>query len=374
MAKRENQYDPDYVSPPGETIRDLLDERGMNQAELAVRMGRPKKTISEIINGKAAITTETALQLELVLGAPARFWNSREQHYREFLARREQEKSLAAQQDWVHKFPLKALADMGYVPKVREPQELVWNTLRFLGVSSPDQWSEVFSQQQVAFRPATAFEADDFALSAWLRAGEIRAQELRPGRYDRASFIERLNGSKALTGLTMETLVPRLQTVCAEAGVAVVFVPELPKSRVSGATRWLNPDLALIQLSARHKTNDHLWFTFFHEVAHILLHGKRAIYLESGDGEEEDEREADKWAADFLIPRDEYERFALRRPFSREAVVAFADHLGIAPGIVVGRLQHDGLLPFRQLNGLKVRLRWSRDVAWNQPLKPPTRP
>ena len=78
----QNQYTPDYVSPPGETLQEVLEERGMSQAELAERTGRPKKTINEIINGKAAITPETALQLERVLGIPASFWNNRERRYR----------------------------------------------------------------------------------------------------------------------------------------------------------------------------------------------------------------------------------------------------------------------------------------------------
>ena len=101
-----HQYRPDTVSPPGETLRDLLEEMGLSQAELATRMGRPKKTISEIMNGKAAITTETALQLEMVLGVPADFWNAREQDYREYLAREQQAQELARQYEWAKRFPL----------------------------------------------------------------------------------------------------------------------------------------------------------------------------------------------------------------------------------------------------------------------------
>lgn len=90
----QNQYTPDYVSPSGETLQEILEEHGMSQAELAERTGRLKKTINEIINGKAAITPETALQLERVLGIPASFWNNRERQYREALALIEEEKCL----------------------------------------------------------------------------------------------------------------------------------------------------------------------------------------------------------------------------------------------------------------------------------------
>ncbi len=92
------QYIPDFVSPPGETLLEVLETRGMSQAELAERTGRPKKTINEIIKGKTAITPETALQFEFVLGVPARFWNQREQNYREFLARQREN---LKQRDWV---------------------------------------------------------------------------------------------------------------------------------------------------------------------------------------------------------------------------------------------------------------------------------
>lgn len=86
----ENQYVPDEVSPPGETLSEVLAEHGITQADLAERTGRPRKTIDEIIKGKAAITPETAIQLERVLGVPATFWNRRERQYREHLAKREE--------------------------------------------------------------------------------------------------------------------------------------------------------------------------------------------------------------------------------------------------------------------------------------------
>ncbi|MEY2914970.1 MAG: hypothetical protein RLZZ184_4279 [Cyanobacteriota bacterium] len=96
-SKIQNRYNPDYVSPPGDTLLEVLEHRGMTQAELAERTGRPKKTINEIIKGKAAITPETALQLERVFNIPASFWNNRERHYREFLAQKEEKKRLAKQ-------------------------------------------------------------------------------------------------------------------------------------------------------------------------------------------------------------------------------------------------------------------------------------
>jgi HTH-type transcriptional regulator / antitoxin HigA len=359
----QDRYDPDHVSPPGETLKDLLEERNLTQAELATRMGRPQKTISEIVNGKAAITPETALQLELVLGVPARFWNSREQRYREYLARAEQQAVLAEQLEWARRFPLRELGKMGFIPKVREPAEQVRYTLGFLGVSSPAQWSDIFGQCEVAFRRSTAFDADEYALGAWLRVGVLQAQDIRLASFDKGAFLERLQTIRALTTLEPADFQPQVRSLCAEAGVAVVFVPQLPKSRVSGATRWLSSTSALIQLSLRYKTNDHLWSTFFHEAAHLLLHGKRAIFLDTGKSEGELEKQADAWASEFLIPRNAFEELSNDPPYSKAKIVAFAERIGIAPGIVVGRLQHERKVLFSHCNDLKVRLQWSTESA-----------
>lgn len=359
-----NQYQPDFVSPPGDTLRDILEERHISQADLALRMGRPKKTISEIVNGKAPITHETALQLELVLGVSAEFWNMRETHYREFLAREEQEAELAAYRGWARKFPLKQMVDLGFIPKVKEPDQQVRYILQFHGVSSPAQWEEVYAKYEVAFRRSTVVQANPYALGAWLRAGQIQAESMRLDDYDERSFKDCLNAARSLTMESPEAFQSILMSSCAAAGVGIAFVPQLPKSTVSGATRWLSPDHALIQLSLRYKTNDHLWFTFFHEAAHVLLHGKRLIFLEAGTfghGSEKDdlEQEANAWAADLLIPRPAFEELSRWPRYTKEKILGLANELGIAPGIIVGRLQHEGLLPYSHLNDLKVKLKWS---------------
>ena len=361
VEARSNEYQPDRVSPPGETLRDLLEETGLSQAELATRMGRPKKTVNEIVNAKAAITTETALQLEMVLGIPADFWNSREQHYREYLARVEQSRALAAQYEWARQFPLTQMAAHGMVPKVKDKGEQVRLLLQFLGVNAPDQWTELYTHYAVSFRRSSAFEADRNALGAWLRAGLIRSGRIHTIEYDRGRFLAALDEARGLTREDPEVFQPAVQELCALAGVAIVFVPQLPKSRVSGATRWITPKKALIQLSFRYKTNDHLWFTFFHEAAHILLHGKRSIFLDTSRHEGDEEEQANRWAADFLIPPAEYESIRDTDVFGRSSIREFAARVGIAPGIVVGRLQHDGLLPRTHCNDLKVRLEWVQE-------------
>jgi HTH-type transcriptional regulator / antitoxin HigA len=133
-----------------------------------------------------------------------------------------------------------------------------------------------------------------------------------------------------------------MQEQLARAGVAFVIVPEIEGSRASGATRWLSPDKAMIAVSLRYKADDHFWFTFFHEVAHVLLHGKRQIFIDEERGRgtvdaDGQEVEAHRYSSDVLIPRELVPRV---RALSGSAdIEAFADEPDLAPGVVVGRMQ-----------------------------------
>jgi len=369
-SKIQNRYNPDYVSPPGDTLLEVLEDRDMTQAELAERTGRPKKTINEIIKGKAAITPETALQLELVFNIPASFWNNHERRYREFLAQQEEKKRLAKQVPWLKEIPVTAMIKSGWIRRCEDKVEQLRELLNFFAVASPEQWEGIWLNNHIEFRKSQAFQSDAGAISAWLRRGEIEASKIACAPYNATNFREALRKIRALTVELPEIFQPKVVQLCAEAGVAVVFVPELPKTRTSGATHWLNADKALIQLSLRYKTDDHLWFTFFHEAGHILLHGKRDFFLE-GTGvvsveDQEKENEANKFSADILIPPGDLKRFlASISKISQVNIIQFANEIGIAPGIVVGRLQHDGLLPPSHCNDLKQRWEWALDEQKN---------
>lgn len=363
----QNEYLPDLVSPPGETLLETIEALGMTQIELADRMGRPRKTINEIIKGKTAITPETALQLEHVVGVPARFWTEREQHYREALARAAEEAELEDQREWQQQFPLEEMVERGWIAKYVDAVQQMRALLDFFGVASPQQWRELWLNPRVAFRQSQVFASAPGVLATWLRRGEIEAQQLACSPYDATEFRSVLKEIRALTVQSPAVFQPETIRLCAQVGVAVAFVPELAQLRVCGATRWLTPNKALLQLSLRYKTNDHLWFSFFHEAGHLLLHGKRDIFLEGADGAmlydatiQRAEAEADVFATDFLIDKIRYRSFVTRQTrFSKEAIRRFAQENGIAPGIVVGRLQHDQHLPFSHCNELKERLAWS---------------
>jgi HTH-type transcriptional regulator/antitoxin HigA len=373
-AEQTHAYSPDYSVLPGDTLLEVMESLGITQAELAERTGRPTKTVNEIVKGKAAITPETALQLERVLGVPAGFWNNLEQNYRTALARAAERERLEGQIKWLEGIPVRQLVRLGWVEDHPDPVSQLQAVLSFFGVASIESWQDLWGgvRRATAFRQSLAYPTDFAVIAAWLRKGELDARAIECPPYDASRFRQTLAEARGLTA-DAGAIPDKLKSLCASAGVAVAFVPELPKLRLWGAARWLSSDKALVQLSLRYKSNDHVWFTFFHEAAHILLHGKRAVFVENspvsdppdeGDGtatpqgSEEQELQANKFAADFLIPPDRYSEFVEGGVKSCGAIFAFAKELGIASGIVVGRLQHDGVIPYSACNGLKSRFSW----------------
>lgn len=355
-------FTPDYAVAPGATLQETIDSLGMTQRDLAVRTGLAPKTINEIIKGKAPLTPETAVLLERVTGVPARMWNSLEANYREQLARIADRERLEADLEWLQTIPTKELIARGTIEPAADRVTLLHAVLKFFGVGSSEQWKQVWMQPDAAYRKSERFEAHPGAVATWLRLGELEAQKLATKPYDRTRFQKALAEIRALTVEPPDVFEPRMRKSAAAAGVAVVFVQELKKCPISGVARWLTPEKALIQLSLRYKTEDQFWFSFFHEAGHVMNDPKKSVYIDNGDRNDTDEREerANRFAADLLIPPAQAER--LQTLTNQTRIVQFAKELGIAPGIVVGRLQREGVLPWPSpLNALKRRFAWCEE-------------
>lgn len=358
-----NEYKPDYAVSPGEVLEFELDMRGMKQQELAKRTGLTPKHIGAIVNSKSSITPETAIKLERAIGMPVQYWMNLETQYQEVLARAAEEKKLMRDLDWLKRIPIAAMAKKGWIQKSKDSKEQLVKVLQFFGIASVDQWDDVWPNLAVAYRQHGHHEISPEALSAWLRQGEIEASSILCEPFDRSRFRHALDEIRKLTSANPDVFVPVMQGLCAKAGVAVVFVPSLPKTAVSGATRWIATNKALIQLSLRYRTDDHLWFTFFHEAGHILLHGKKEFFLEGLNGlDPEKENEANEFSENELIPRKTLHTFAQDHRLTKENIKKFAAEINISPGIVVGQLQHKKLLPSSHCNDLKKRFRWASEI------------
>ena len=275
----QNQYHPDYVSPPGETLLETLETIGMSQAELAKRMGRPTKTVNEIIQAKTAITDETAMQLERVLGIPASFWLKREQYYRESLARLAEEKRLKSWVGWLKEIPIRDMMRRGWIPASTDKSQQVFEALKFFGAASPDAWRAIWESNFMNSKRKIP-ESNFGAIATWMRQGELAAQEIDCAPYSVEAFREALVRISSLAVKPVEIFQMEVVRLCANAGVAVVFVQELPNAGICGATQWLTPVKALVQLGLRYKTGEQLRAAFLRGADHILHGGKRQIYLE----------------------------------------------------------------------------------------------
>jgi len=373
MTKTLNTYEslaefaPDWLTAPGETIAELLEERGWSQATFATRTGFTPKHINQLLKGEASITQQTALILETVLGSTARYWLSLEAQYQEQLARRAAERAFAGDAAWLKELPLADMVKFGWVKKYSDKAQQVMACLRYWGVASVDAWRAQYEQPVAAYRAAPKLVRVPAAVSAWLRRGEQAAEAMACGDYSREGFEAVLQQVRTLTSEPNPTVfIPKLKALCASVGVAVVVEPAPKGCPVSGAAKWLghNSSRALIMLSLRGKSDDKLWFSFFHEAAHLILHAKRLTFLDilGEDGlDNKEEAQADAFARDFLIPPAAYRSFLNEFEYGEARILAFARAQGTAPGIVLGRLQFDGRVPWTHFNHLKVRYIWKHE-------------
>ncbi|MGV9272301.1 ImmA/IrrE family metallo-endopeptidase [Streptomyces griseosporeus] len=356
-------YAPQSVPPPGETLKETLELLGIAQADLARRTGLSTKHINQVIQGTAPLSPDTALLLERATGVPAGLWNAREAAWRTQLAREEEEKALAEHVGWLDNFPLRELVSRKVLPDDSKSVQNLRRLLDFFAVATPDVAQNLRLGYQAAFRRSTVLSRNEYATATWLRLAERQARALPCEPYDRAALTELLPRLRALTVEEQDTWLIELPRLCAQVGVAVVYEPALTKTNVSGATRWLTPDKVMVALSDRFKKDDQFWFSLFHELAHVLLHGKRLTFMDTSENlsptkshQDSSEDEANDFAANILIPDQygaAYQKLAATRHLSLAAIESFARTIGIAPGIVVGRLQHDKALPWTHGNGLK---------------------
>ena len=362
MAVTTYSYEPDYAVPPGWVVEEHLQSQRLSHAEFARRCGRSAKLISEIIAGKAPVEPKTALQFEKVLGLDASIWLGIEARYQLHKARKIEAQETKRGATWIKAFPVKELVNREILDKSASDAEARSKLLAFFGVGSVNAWHAKYERMSVAYRHSPSFQSDKTALATWLRLGELEAEQQECADYNEARFKRALKEIRGLTQTPVVRALEEAQQLCNNAGVGLVLVKPLLQTALSGAAWWLTPRKAVIELSIRHKTDDHLWFSFFHEAAHVLLHSKKYIFIDWTKANEENadiESEANQWASNFLIPHGDWKQFVAISPHGESSVRRFAGEQGIAPGIIVGRLQYEGCLSWRTpLNRLKVRLEW----------------
>ena len=355
-------FEPNYVVPPGWILEEALEERHMSQAELARRTGLSPRYISRVIRGQSPITADAAWKIERATGINARMWNNLERGYREDLFRLSEEESLRRQLGLLDQVPVSAMVAMGLLTKRAKPVQRLKETLAFFGVADQKAWERVWSRNlEASFRNTSPKPTERGALAVWLRLGERQVREIPSEPWDKDRFRAALTRARRLTVERNPAVwIPQLVAECARAGVVLVSVPDVRGVAAKGAARWLSPDRALIQLRNHYRWSDVFWFSFFHEAKHILDEAKRPIFLNcSHPAPRRDQAEdaADAFARRFLIPPPRDQKLGdLRTTAEAES---FAGDLGVHPGIVVGRLQHDRVWPPGRGDRLRQPLDWT---------------
>jgi HTH-type transcriptional regulator/antitoxin HigA len=354
-------FQPRWASPPGETIRDAIVGRRLTLEEFAGAMDLPVSRVESLLAGREPISIEIAQRLSNQIGGSVSFWLARDGQYQEDLGNVESD-------EWAGRLPFGDMVAYGWSRRPIDWKDRIDVALEFFGVANYEQWRLQFgpAMQSVRYRFAGSTQLDQVAVAAWLRRAEVEAAGSDTPEWNPDSFGEGL--ASEIRGLTLErdpeVFVPRLISLSAAAGVIVTVLRAPRGCQASGAARFLG-DRAQIVLSARYLTDDHFWFTFFHECGHLLLHGATtSTYVDQFEKVPEDhanveESEASAFAAKLLVATGDLETLPSGSP-SPLIVRRLARNAGVAPGVIVGQLQHLGRIGFESgLNRFKRHYRWS---------------
>jgi plasmid maintenance system antidote protein VapI len=358
----DDRFQPDWFSKPGDTLSALMANRGLTPMHLAERLGCESITVRRLLAGTTGIDQRLADGLSQTVGGTVRFWHNRQSAYEQSLARAAEAIPKEKVAAWLRHLPIGDMTSSGWIDKPTRRAEALKSCLAYFGVVGPEEWERRYAafNDATAFRASPSFESHLGAVSAWLRQGEIEAAMIPCASWNHAALRDLIGDLRSLTkAKSLSYVLPRLRSACATVGVAAIFLRAPSGCRASGAARFISSNKAMIILSFRHLSDDHFWFSVFHEIGHLLLHGRSATFV---DGEatstDHKETEANAFAASVLIPASRQEELMRLRP-RMDPIVRFAFSVGVSPGIVVGQMQHLGLIGREQLNFLKRRYDWA---------------
>lgn len=363
MYFTELSFRPNWASPPGDTIVDILQDKNISIDYFANSIGESLDRVTGLLSGQVFIDSVLAERLEVSLGTSKSFWITRESQYRKDLESLQCNDDKAGIVDrWLDELPLRDMVAFGWIPKCADRSEYADECLRFFNVPSVHVWRRAYvsTPARAAFRTSSTYDADEAATAAWLRQGEREANQLDCKVWDKEVFKKQLTSIRALTRKkNPHDFLPELQKLCSDCGVAVAIVRTPSGCRASGATKFLTSTKALLMLSFRYLSDDHFWFTFFHEAAHLLLHGQELTFFEVEKTIfAREEQEANDFSANFLIPL-EFQEEMVSLPHESKSIMRFARKIGVSPGIVVGQLQFRKILGHSEMNRLKARFQWA---------------
>jgi HTH-type transcriptional regulator/antitoxin HigA len=343
---------PAEVFPPGEFLKEELEARGLGQIDLADILGKPAKTVNEIIQGKRRITPDMARLLGDALGTSASLWLNLDSAYELYQAEcaRPRDAGVAARAELYSRYPVRAMLKRGWIEPADEAQVL-------------QRQLEAFHQPPFPF---AARKRDDPAKApmqaAWLYRTFHLARAMEAPDYSPAKLDHAFANLKAQ--LAADDQVKNIPRILQRAGIRLLIVEALPGAKIDGICYWLNDASPVIALSLRYDRIDYFWFTLLHELQHLKLgHGKVRPFLDTevmaSDAISREERQANAGATAFLVPQEALEALTTgpASVLSAASIRRIAAESRIHPGIIVGQLQHCGRIPYTHHRRMLVPVR-----------------
>jgi HTH-type transcriptional regulator/antitoxin HigA len=337
-----------YIAiPPGETIKEQLSFRSMSQKEFAVRMGLSEKHVTNLLKGRVQLTSNVAMRLESVLGAPAVFWENLEALYREALIKVEEENQIATDAEIAKKLPYTEMVKYGWIHPSKTAYEKVSTLRKFFEVSTL-RLIDNPAVSRIACRRLSSGDFSDYALITWAQKAKLDARNVDTKPININGLANSVPIIRALSTVTAEVFCPKLTKLFSDNGIALIFLPHLKDSAIQGASFYDGKKI-VVGVTVHKRYTDTFWFSLFHEVAHIIY----GHIGQTNGTSEVDEKDADDFARETLIPSEMLKSFVQAGIFTSDTLTQFAEQLGIEVGILVGRLQHDGVIKCNRFNNLK---------------------
>ncbi|BBB90729.1 MAG TPA: HigA family addiction module antitoxin [Methylomusa anaerophila] len=355
------EYEELIAFHPGYYLREIIEDMGITQSEFAKRLDTTDKTLSKLLNGEIPLSNDIAQKLAQMLGTSVKVWLNLQNAYNEKLVEIEQRKKLDQEKHYLKFIDYNYFCCLKLVKETKKVEEKISELHKFFKVSS----LSVLTKKDflVACRTAVSDVAEKNIVNsnAWIQTAMNMAEKINCYPFNSKKLKGYLPEIRGMTLQDPQVFCPRLCEIFKECGVAFVLLPHLKNSGVNGAVKWISSEKVLLAINNRRMDADVFWFSLFHEIKHVLQQRLKETFISFDKGENFDrldvglEQEADTFSGDYLIPGDQYSSFIESGNFSEGSVKQFALEIGVQPGIVVGRLQHDRFLEFNRLAHLKER-------------------
>ena len=344
MAEKMNGLSLDFIIHPGETLKEVLEEKQMSQEELAIRTGFSPKHVSEVVNGKKGISPSFARSLEYVFGIPTSFWINLQGIYdKEMLEYKEQEEIDENEVEIVKKLKkvIEYAEEQNVMNKTKDVFARIIELRNICNVKNLTYINNLVTSQ-VAFRKSQTLETNVYVLYVWLRICDIIAEKNTINEeYDEQKLMNNIEKIKDCMFLEINEAIKKLKELFAECGVVFQVVKNFAGAPVQGFIRK-NDNKIILSMTIRRAFADEFWFTLFHEIGH-LLNGDIAgnQFIDYADSKSNMEEKADEFASNALINEEEYRKFVESGNLTEEKIRKFSKEQNVKPFIVVGRIQRE---------------------------------